>query len=108
MPGTALSSRKAPNPGSTAETNAVSGCLAWVPLYYFHLRDDISADDEEGRELPNLDAARAQAEAYARDMSAASVLEHGKINLHHRIEVADESGSIVSTVEFGDVVAIEG
>ena len=75
--------------------------------YYFHLRNDISVDDEEGEELPSLDAAHAQAVAYARDMTAASVLEHSRINLHHRIEVADEAGAIVLKVEFGDVVAIE-
>jgi hypothetical protein len=78
-----------------------------VPRYYFHLRNDMSVDDEEGKELPNLEAARGTAAKYALDMSAMSVLEHAKINLHHRIEVADDGGEIVLTVEFGDVVRVE-
>jgi hypothetical protein len=40
-------------------------------------------------------------------MSAASVREHRKINLHHRIEVTNDSGEDVATVEFGDVVKVE-
>ena len=76
--------------------------------FYFHLRNDLTVDDQEGAELADLDAARARAEQYALDMSAASVLEHGRINLHHRIDVADERGEIVLTVEFGDVVTVEG
>jgi hypothetical protein len=78
-----------------------------VPRYYFHLRDDMSVDDEEGQELADLDAARRTAAKYALDMSAASILEHAKINLNHRIEVADGGGEIVLTVEFGDVVTVE-
>ncbi len=67
----------------------------------------MSVDDEEGLELPNLEAARARAEAYALDMTAATVLEERKINLHHRIEVTDGMGQKVLTVEFGDLVTIE-
>ena len=78
-----------------------------MPRYYFHLRNDLSVDDPEGAELPDLDAARIRAEKYAVDMSAASVLEHARINLRHRIEVADASGKTVLTVTFGDVVTVE-
>lgn len=79
-----------------------------MPRFYFHLRNDLSVDDSEGRELPDLAAARVLAGKYALDMSAASVLEHGRINLRHRIEVADASGDTVATVEFGDVVTVLG
>jgi hypothetical protein len=78
-----------------------------MPRFYFHLRNDLSVDDEEGIELPDLDAARARANAYAVDMSAASVVEHRKLNLHHRIDVAGQSGERLFTIKFGDVVAIE-
>jgi hypothetical protein len=78
-----------------------------MPRFYFHLRNDMSVNDEEGLELPSIEGARLRAEKYALDMSAASVLEHRKINLHHRIEVANARGQIVLTVEFGDVVRIE-
>jgi hypothetical protein len=80
--------------------------LGVMPRFFFHLRNDLSVDDAEGQELPDIDAARACAIKYAQDMAAASILEHGKINMHHRIEVAD-GGGIVLTVEFGDVVTVE-
>jgi hypothetical protein len=67
----------------------------------------VSVDDPEGEDLPDLEAARTRAVLYALDMSAASILEHRKINLHHRIEVADGSRQHVLTVKFGDVVTIE-
>jgi hypothetical protein len=78
-----------------------------MPRFYFHLRNDMDVDDEEGMELPDLKAAHVRAEQYALDMSAASVLEHKKINLHHRIEVVNEQSEHVLTVEFGDVLTIE-
>lgn len=79
-----------------------------MPRYFFHLHDDVDVEDEEGQELPDLDAARKRGERYALDMTAASVLETRKVNLHHRIDVANESGEIVCTVAFGDVLTIEG
>lgn len=78
-----------------------------MPRYFFHLRNDMSVDDPEGQELPDVAAARGRAEQFALDMAAASVLEQGKINLHHQIEVADENGRRVLIVEFKDVVKIE-
>jgi hypothetical protein len=78
-----------------------------MPRYFFHLRNDLSVNDQEGLELPNLETARERGIQYALDMSAASIREHRKLNLHHRIEVADESGEIAFNVEFGDVVTIE-
>jgi hypothetical protein len=79
-----------------------------VPRYFFHLRNDLNADDEEGAELPDLDAARERAKAFALDMAAASILEHQKLNLHHRIEIADASGAILEVIEFRDVLTLVG
>ena len=78
-----------------------------MPRYFFHLRNDLDVPDAEGKDLPDLDAARAQAVAFAVDMAAASLLEHRKLNLHHRIDLEDEAGTILLTVAFGDAVAIE-
>lgn len=78
-----------------------------MPRYYFHLRNDVSVDDEEGTTLRDLAAAKARAIEYAVVMSAASILEHRRLNLHHRIEIADEHGEILQIVEFGDVVTVE-
>ena len=32
-----------------------------MPRYYFHLLNDVDVPDQEGKELPDLEAARAQA-----------------------------------------------
>ena len=79
-----------------------------MPRFYFHLRNDLDVQDEEGQELPDAEAAHKQAVQYAIDMTAVSVREQRKVNLHHRIEVANEAGAIIDTVEFGDAVGIEG
>lgn len=78
-----------------------------MPRYFFNLRNDMSVDDEEGRELPDLETARSWARKYAAEMAAVSVVDHHHLNLHHRIEVTDEAGLIVVVVEFRDVVRIE-
>ena len=76
-----------------------------MPIYYFDLRNDVNVDDEEGRELPDLAAAHAAALVEAREMITESV-ERGRVDLRHRIEVRDESGSIVHTLHFGDAIEV--
>jgi hypothetical protein len=77
-----------------------------VPRYFFNLRDDVILDDEEGQEFADLAAAEDRAERYVLEMAAVSIAEHRRVNLHHRIEVADEAGRVVLTVEFGDVLTV--
>jgi len=74
--------------------------------FYFHLYNDIVSKDEEGRELPNVEAARHDAQEDARDMAAESVRD-GQLNLSHYVEVADESGPLFR-VTYGDVVTVSG
>ena len=77
-----------------------------VPRFFFHLYDDIVARDAEGQELPDADAARSRALVSAREMACAEVLK-GHLNLRHRIEVEDESGTLLASVHFGEAVDIE-
>lgn len=74
--------------------------------YFFHLRNDLNVDDQEGVELPNLAAALDHAVRSAVEMAAVSVVDHRHINLGHRIEVADETGTVLEVVRFGDVVRV--
>ncbi len=74
--------------------------------FFFHLYDDAVALDEEGKQLPGLDAARECAIAEARHIACAEVLE-GHLNLKHRIEVADETGNVLAKVHFQDAVHVE-
>ena len=77
-----------------------------MPRFYFHLRNDVIADDEEGQELPDLAAAREVAIMNARELAAATVLE-GRLHLGHYIEIENEHGQIVATVTFREAVTIE-
>jgi len=77
-----------------------------MPRYFFDLHNDIDALDPEGKELPDLEAAKREAFADARAMIQASVAEQGKIDLRHSIDVRDGSGNIVHTVRFEDAVTV--
>ena len=78
-----------------------------MPRYFFHLYNDEISMDDEGLELPDLEAARANGVKEAREMMVETLAE-GRINLSHRIDIADESGTVVASVTFGEAVAIEG
>jgi hypothetical protein len=39
-----------------------------MPMYYFHLRDQDTVQDVDGTELADIDAARAHADAVAREL----------------------------------------
>jgi hypothetical protein len=75
--------------------------------FFFHVYDDAVALDDEGAELPDIEAVRARALAGARDL-ACEQLRKGKLNLRHRIEVEDEGGKPVLTLPFGSAFQITG
>lgn len=77
-----------------------------MPRYFFHVYDDVIAQDEEGAELPNLAAARLNALAGARDLISEQV-RRGYFVLSHWIDVVDEQGEKVLTVAFRDAVDIK-
>jgi len=75
-----------------------------MPRYFFHLREGtIETDDPEGLILPDDEAAREQAMEFARDLLAAAVLE-GRLALHERILVVDETGRTVLDLAFSQAV----
>ena len=76
-----------------------------MPRYFFNVYDDVVAIDEEGLELPNLQAARLQALAGARDLIVTQV-RHGYMVRSHWIDVADVKGEIVLSLTFGEAVDI--
>jgi len=69
-----------------------------MPHYFFHIRmADGVVQDDEGREMPDLDAARREAIQSARDITNAQ----NQARLPGRaqaIEVVDEHGDVVLTV----------
>jgi hypothetical protein len=78
-----------------------------VQRFFFHVYDDVVALDEEGIDLLNADVARAMAISAARALAADQVRK-GALTLHHRIEVTDDTGAHVATVELRDAVKVEG
>jgi hypothetical protein len=78
-----------------------------MPRFFFHVHDQHVSQDDEGLDLPDADAALAEAVKGARSLAAEQVL-NGRLNLGHRICIADETGAPLATVSFGDAVRVEG
>jgi hypothetical protein len=78
-----------------------------MPRFYFHLFDDLDCFDEEGQELPSPETALETARANVLDIACAEVGE-GRLDLSHRIEVANEFGQSISVPRFRDVIEVAG
>jgi uncharacterized protein DUF6894 len=78
-----------------------------VPRFYFHLHNDVDAPDDEGVDLPDLDAARAHATWQARVTFAETAKDERRVVLHHRIDIEDSEGTVLDTVHFRDAVKVE-
>ena len=77
--------------------------------YFFHVRDKggDAIRDREGQELPNLDAARAEAVSSNREMLGERILHGGMIG-PHQIEIADGTGEVLATITVTDVLMDHG
>lgn len=78
-----------------------------VPRFFFHIRDDLDTSDEEGAELRDLDSARERAIFSARALMSETLMYDGRVTLSHRIDIEDESHSVVASVKFVEAVRIE-
>ena len=78
-----------------------------MPRYYFHLLNDLEAPDEDGVELPDLEAALQYARNNAIFTAAETIREHGHLVRSHRIDIEDAHGTVLATVRFEDVITIE-
>jgi hypothetical protein len=66
-----------------------------MPRFYFNVYNDVTALDDEGIDLPDIETARQAALGGARDLAADQV-KKGRLNLTHRIDIVDEGGSVVA------------
>ncbi|MFZ0850023.1 MAG: hypothetical protein WAO08_12560 [Hyphomicrobiaceae bacterium] len=75
-----------------------------MPRYFFHVDDgqDVMHDDE-GIDLPDLDAVREEATESAREIMSQSVLAGGPPN-GKKFVVTDEAGIVVLEVAFKDAI----
>ena len=78
-----------------------------MPRYYFDLHNDVNAIDDEGRELPDLEAVKADVLEEVRAMIKASIDETGRIDLRHHIDVRDENDAVVYVMHFEDAVTVQ-
>jgi hypothetical protein len=76
-----------------------------MPRYFFHIYNHDVTMDEEGQELPDIEAARELALDSARDLVCDSV-HLGHLNLDHRIEVEDEQGETLIVLTFREAFTI--
>ncbi|QFY61117.1 hypothetical protein FZ934_12265 [Rhizobium grahamii] len=76
-------------------------------LFYFNVRSENSYDiDEEGVDLPTLEAARSEARKSAREMVAELVLHDRRI-AGMRFEITDSSGDVLAAILFRDVIKFD-
>ena len=75
--------------------------------FHFHIVNGSgTTPDDQGQELSGPDEARATAIEGARSLLSAEVL-CGNLDLRGRIEVTDERGAVIMTVEFRDVLRVQ-
>jgi len=74
-----------------------------MPLYYFHIRNGDKLElDPDGTELPDLEAAFAEAVKVAREL----VDEVDDLGRDAAIEITDGAGDTVLTVSFSDTLRL--
>jgi hypothetical protein len=75
-----------------------------MPQFHLNVFNSINAPDEEGIERPSLEVAKSEAIVGARDL-VANLIRYGEpVHRTHRIEVTDETGNLLHTVLFSDVI----
>jgi hypothetical protein len=77
-----------------------------MPRFYMHISNGRGfLEDQEGIELADEDAARAEALAGARDLMAGE-LRNGELDLSSFIEVEDEAHRLLFTLHFSEAVKL--
>jgi hypothetical protein len=74
--------------------------------YRLHIHcEQCFAEDEEGVNLPSLEAARQEAVRGVRSILCDELMR-GELNLRGHIDVLDEAGTLVDTIKFEDAIRI--
>lgn len=79
--------------------------LSRMPHFHLHVYDTFAALDKEGVDLPNLNAAYADAIAGMRSIISARVLD-GQLPTDLRIGIADGVGTELAVVTFKDAIDV--
>ncbi|MGA2128787.1 MAG: hypothetical protein ABSG76_21865 [Xanthobacteraceae bacterium] len=65
-----------------------------MPRYYFHLKSKVPSEDEDGIDLADVAAARAEATRFAQEL----------VKVHQSLREAPTSGEIIVTDELGEEI----
>ena len=76
-----------------------------MPRYRFHLFNDVHTLDDLGRDIADMNEARAYAIKCIRGIMADELNKRGQINLKHWMEIEDEQGDM-HVVPFSEAVTI--
>ncbi|SDD94550.1 DUF6894 family protein [Belnapia rosea] len=75
-----------------------------MPRFFLNIRDgDFLARDDEGLEFPDLEAARAEALAAARDVLG-DAIQHDQVQDTRQYEITDPSGKVLATIPLMDAL----
>jgi hypothetical protein len=77
-----------------------------MPKFFFNLRNDVSINDWEGKDLADVATARELAIKHARGIMSEDVKD-GRLVLKDEIEVVDEEGESVLKLPFRDAIEID-
>ena len=76
-----------------------------MPLYFFHFHQNQAlVEDEEGLELPDLDAAKSEAITSIHDLIGETKLTGARFDKDGYIEIADASGQVLAVIRFADCI----
>jgi hypothetical protein len=80
--------------------------VAAVSMFFFHVRTgERFARDEEGIDLPDLDAARQEATASVREIVANAILAGEPVG-DRAVHVVDQTDALVFAIQFRDVIRL--
>ena len=76
-----------------------------MPRFFFNVYNDEITMDNEGAELPDLEAARAYAVRSIRSLAVDSVLQ-GHLTAHHHLDILDEDRNTLATIRFDEAIEL--
>lgn len=77
-----------------------------MPRYHFHVQTAVQARDEEGQDLPDLDAAKASAMKGVRFLMIEEMRCEHRFSPNHAIKITDSDGAVLHTTRYGDCVDV--
>ena len=78
-----------------------------MPKFFLHVANSAGfAQDREGADYADLDGARREAVRSIRSILAEELKQGGTVDLRGRVEIADEGGMLIASVEFPSAVRV--